>query len=219
MNIKWIKAVMVVVVTQLTLTTQYEISVCAVCEALDLNIQDVGGSSFKACEPDLCLKSGKMELFLRETRSMIGNSTLNVIKDDPSFLELALHDSDAMRQMLVYSFLGRHLAEQQGVKDVTMSTVFLYEYDVQRQTLVLRRPLCAYQRQVYTTLLVLTTVILLAGVALRAREKTLEAEHADTTPSAPPHNSNDAMGSYSQAPQWRMPIGSSVRYRTLPQNA
>ena len=214
MNIKWINAVMIVVVTQLTLTTQYEISVCAVCEALDLNIQDVGGSSFKACEPELCLKSGKMELFLRETRSMIGNSTLNVIKDDPSFLKLALHDSDAMRQMLVYSFLGRHLAEQHGAADVTMGTIFLYEYDVQRQTLVLRRPLCAYQRQVYTTLLVLTTVILLAGVALRAREKTLEAENADTGPSAP------QLGDlHSRAPQWRMPIGSGIRYRTLPQNA
>ena len=121
--------------------------------------------------------------------------------------------------MLVYSFLGRHLAEQHGVNDVTMSTVFLYEYDVQRQTLVLRRPLCTYQRQVYTTLLVLTTVILLAGVALRAREKSLEAEDADTKPSAPPYDSNYPMGSYSQAPQWRMPIGSGVRYRTLPQNA
>ena len=217
MNIKWIKAVMIVVAMQLTLTTQYEISVCAVCEALDLNIQDVGGSSFKACEPELCLKSGKMELFLRETRSMIGNSTLNVIKDDPSFLKLALHDSDAMREMLVYSFLGRHLAEQHGAADVTMSTIFLYEYDVQRQTLVLRRPLCAYQRQVYTTLLVLTTVILLAGVALRAREKSLEAEHADTGASASPYHTQQ--GSASQAPQWRMPIGSGVRYRTLPQNA
>ena len=213
MNIKWIKAVMVVVVTQLTLTTQYEISVCAVCEALDLNIQDVGGSSFKACEPDLCLKSGKMELFLRETRSMIGNSTLNVINDDPSFLKLALHDSDAMRQILVYSFLGRHLAEQHGAVDITMGTIFLYEYDVQRQTLVLRRPLCVYQRQVYTTLLVLTTVILLAGVALRAREKALEAEE-DTKQSAP--QLEDLHGG---APQWRMPIGSGVRYRTLPQNA
>ena len=219
MNIKWIKAVMIVVAMQLTLTTQYEISVCAVCEALDLNIQDVGGSSFKACEPELCLKSGKMELFLRETRSMIGNSTLNVIKDDPSFLKLALHDSDAMREMLVYSFLGRHLAEQHGAADVTMGTIFLYEYDVQRQTLVLRRPLCAYQRQVYTTLLVLTTVILLAGVALRAREKALEAEAADTKFSALPYDSSHQMGSASQAPQWRMPIGSGVRYRTLPQNA
>ena len=219
MKIKWIKAVIIVVFTQLTLTTQYEISVCAVCEALDLNIQDVGGSSLKTCDPDLCLKSGKMQLFLRETRSMIGNSTLNIIENDPSFLELALHDSNAMRQMLVYSFLGRHLAEQHGVKDVTMSTVFLYEYDVQRQTLVLRRPLCTYQRQVYTTLLVLTTVILLAGVALRAREKALEAEDADTTPSAPPYEASHVSGMHSQAPQWRMPIGSGVRYRTLPQNA
>ena len=116
-------------------------------------------------------------------------------------------------------FTSRHLAEQHGVVHVTTSTVFLYEYDVQRQTLVLRRPLCTYQRQVYTTLLVLTTVILLAGVALRAREKALEAEDADTKPSAPPYDSNHPMGSYSQAPQWRMPIGSGVRYRTLPQNA
>ena len=83
MKIKWIKAIMIVVVTQLTLTTQYEISVCAFCESLDLNIQDVGGSSSNACDPDLCLKSGKMALFLRETRSMIGNSTLNIIEDDP----------------------------------------------------------------------------------------------------------------------------------------
>jgi hypothetical protein len=198
------------------LAARHEISICNVCEMLDASIQNVGGSEAGACVPDVCMKSGKMELFLREAGGMLGNSTLERRGADPSLLALNWTDTDVVTNVLVYALLGRHLIEQHQAQDVTTGTVFLYEYDVQRQTLVLRRPLCAYQRQVYSTLLVLTTVILLAGVALRAHEKMREAEEKSAVPLTEPAHQ------LAEAPQWRIPIGSmgsGVRYRSLPQHA
>ena len=186
---------------------------------LDASIRNVGGSEAGACVPDVCMKSGKMELFLREARGMLGDSTLERRGADPSLLALNWTDTDVVTNVLVYALLGRHLIEQHQAQDVTAGTVFLYEYDVQRQTLVLRRPLCAYQRQVYSTLLVLTTVILLAGVALRAHEKMREAEEKSAVPVAHPA---PGIVDTIEAPQWRIPIGSmgsGVRYRSLPQHA
>jgi len=159
-----------------------------------------------------------MRLFLRETRSMFVNSTLEADGDD---LWVDLHDADVLNDLLVFSLLGRHLAEEVGATDVTRGTVFLYEYDIQKQTMVLRRPLCVYQRDIYGVLLVLTTVILLAGVALRVNEKRRESAGVPMVWSAT--KQNGLFGSTSDAGEasftLRLPGSTGVRYRALPQQA
>lgn len=151
---------------------------CVVCNALDKFVDNVGGSPSTSCSPKECLASGKLQMFQHASNAMLSSSFITVSHDQVS--TSALTDAQTA-QLLVLSMLGQHLIHTSKDDDLMRGSIYYFEYDVQHQTFKVIRPLCTFQKNVYTALLILSVVVIVVGISFRMIEKN---SNADIMPAA-----------------------------------
>lgn len=137
-------------------------SVCSICNTLDRLILDVGVSKTPAqCHASECALRGKFRLFVRE----IGHMSVDAAASND-----AVHVSmseEALSQVLVYAMIGRHFTAAKTKRDSLDWNVAELHYDVNTQTISVSRPMCVFEKSVYSILLVSSVVIVLTSMVLR----------------------------------------------------
>ena len=146
---------------------------CVVCNALDKFVDNVGGSPSSSCSPRECLASGKLQMFQHASNALLSSSFITVRDDMVSTSSLT---DEQTAQLLVLSMLGQHLIHTTEDDDLMRGSIYYFEYDVQHQTFKVIRPLCTFQKNVYTTLLILSVVVIVVGISFRMIEKNSNAE-------------------------------------------
>jgi hypothetical protein len=155
---------------------------CVVCDALDKFVDNVGGNPSTSCSPKECLSSGKLQMFQRASNSMHSHSFVT-IREGVVFTSSLTDEQTA--QLLVLSMLGQHLIHTVSDDEMIRGGIFYFEYDVQHQTFQIIKPLCTFQKNVYTALLILSVVVIVVGISFRMIEKK-EGAHAETTNESKP---------------------------------
>lgn len=137
----------------------FEVRVCDLCQKFSSMIQDIGVDeySFQPCDVDKCLKSSKFLLTTQELKMAFSDVDVN-----EGNLTIRGARSDQMSEILVYSILGRNIVEASEDN----AAVYFFEYDVAKKVLRLKQPLCSFEKQIYSILLILTVVIILAALSM-----------------------------------------------------
>ena len=133
-----------------------------------------------------------MQQFMRNANKWFAR---NFITLDTGRVSIASTNDEDFAQILTFAMLGAHLIKTVQDKDIFRENVYYFEYDVQKQTLITRKPLCAFQQSIYSALLVLSVVVILIGLSLQMiKENSMkEGQHEDGSTinqrSQPSHNS------------------------------
>ena len=192
-------------VTSLQNTT---LEACTICNSLDRFISDVGGRSQDTCKNYECLRSGKMQQFIRNANKWFAR---DFISADTDAVYVASTNDEDFAQILTFAMLGAHLIKTVQDKDIFRENVYYFEYDVQKQTLITRKPLCAFQQSIYSALLVLSVVVILIGLSLQMikENSTKDGQHQDgSTIDSTSQPSNNSIA-------FRSSVSPQVRYRLL----
>lgn len=200
--------IVVLSVKQVTSLQNTTLEACTICHSLDRFIADVGGRSQDTCENSQCLRSGKMQQFMRNANKWFAQ---NFISADTDRVYVARTNDEDFAQILTFAMLGAHLIKTVQDKDIFRENVYYFEYDIQKQTLITRKPLCAFQQSIYSALLVLSVVVILIGLSLQMiKENSLtESQHQDGS------TSNQASHPPNNSIAFRSSMSSQVRYRLL----
>ena len=161
-------------------SSTFEIELCDFCKALDIYIPDVGGtktttSASGVCDVGKCIKSTKFALALNASKTM-----RNHIEVDHEAQKLLIETSTSMREarLLVFEFLGRQVVSDFGSllnealsndRLVDMPAIFIY--NALSGMLEIQYPSCRYEKSIYSTLLVVSVVIILLGIVLQFLQK------------------------------------------------
>ena len=158
----------------------FEIELCDFCKALDTYIPDVGGtktttSASGACDVSKCIQSTKFELALNASKTMRHSIEVN---EDAK--KLIVETSTSMReaQLLVFEFLGRQVVSDFGSllnealsSEGLVDMPAIFTYNALSGLLEIQYPSCRYEKSIYSTLLVVSVVIILLGIVLQFLQK------------------------------------------------
>ena len=158
----------------------FEIELCDFCKALDTYIPDVGGtktttSASGACDVSKCIQSTKFELALNASKTMRHSIEVN---EDAK--KLIIETSTSMReaQLLVFEFLGRQVVSDFGSllnealsSEGLVDMPAIFTYNALSGLLEIQYPSCRYEKSIYSTLLVVSVVIILLGIVLQFLQK------------------------------------------------
>lgn len=135
------------------------VPVCILCQSFATNIQDIGVNEYKFanCQPQECMRSGKFNLMHQEIKSLFDET--EIINDE---MHIQTSKNESWAEMFTYNIIGKTLMHQ----DNNQKDVLYYQYDVAKQILVTKYPMCVFEKQIYTMLLVITIVIILAALTI-----------------------------------------------------
>jgi len=163
-----------------TAQSTFEIELCDFCKALDTYIPDVGGtktttSASGACDVSKCIQSTKFELALNASKTMRHSIEVNGVAE-----KLIVETSTSMReaQLLVFEFLGRQVVSDFGSllnealsSEGLVDMPAIFTYNALSGLLEIQYPSCRYEKSIYSTLLVVSVVIILLGIVLQFLQK------------------------------------------------
>lgn len=158
----------------------FEIDLCDFCKALDTYIPDVGGtktttSASGACDVSKCVQSTKFALALNASKTM-----RHAIEVDEATSKLVIETSTSMREarLLVFEFLGRQVVSEFGSllsealsSEGLVDMPAIFTYNALSGMLEIQYPSCRYEKSIYSTLLVVSVVIILLGIVLQFLQK------------------------------------------------
>ena len=138
----------------------FSVDVCALCKSFGQTFKDEGvnGQNFADCSLDECLKSSKFNLILHEMRTMFNEVTVS-----GSLVNVSNIDHNQMAEFVIHNIIGKQFVETEHDKEGP----FYFRYDLSKSKLVLNFPLCTFEKQIYSVLLILTVITLLAALALK----------------------------------------------------
>lgn len=200
--------IVVLCVKQVTSLQNTTLEPCTICNSLDRFISDVGGRSQDTCQNNQCLKSGKMQQFMRNANKWFAKNFISV---DTDRVYVASTNDEDFAQVLTFAMLGAHLVKTVQDKDIFRESVYYFEYDVQKQTLITRKPLCAFQQSIYSALLVLSVVVILIGLSLQMIKENSQKDgqhHDGNTIDQASQPANNSIA-------FRSSMSPHVRYRLL----
>ena len=157
------------------------IPVCLLCQAFSHSVHDLGVNEyfFSECSATACLKSGKFDLITSNLRQSFDKVYVN---RDTNNLELHNIDSSKWANILVHSILGKSTLQLQGDDKAPL----FFQYDVYKQTLLAHYPLCVFEKQIYSILLILTVLIILAALTTAViNQRKLELNYASVPTEEP----------------------------------
>lgn len=163
-----------------TAQSTFEIELCDFCKALDTYIPDVGGtktttSASGGCDVSKCIQSTKFALALNASKTMRHSIEVNGDAE-----KLIVETSTSMReaQLLVFEFLGRQVVSDFGSllsealsSEGLVDMPAIFTYNALSGMLEIQYPSCRYEKSIYSTLLVVSVVIILLGIVLQFLQK------------------------------------------------
>ena len=161
-------------------SSNFEIDLCDFCKALDTYIPDIGGtktttSASGACDVSKCIQSTKFALALNASKTMRNSIEVN---EDTSKLEIETSTSVREARLLVYEFLGRQVVSEFGSllsealsSEGLVDMPAIFTYNALSGMLEIQYPSCRYEKSIYSTLLVVSVVIILLGIVLQFLQK------------------------------------------------
>ena len=138
-----------------------QVRVCDLCESLDDTILDIG-TSVKNAECDFldCLRRNKLNILLDQVDLFSKNFTK---QNEDVYFHI---DSTHAAKLFVYAFIGRQFVEVDSSK--TLNNVGeIVRYDIQKQKIIKEKPICAFEKQIYSLLLIITVVTILISYAMQ----------------------------------------------------
>lgn len=117
----------------------------------------------KTCSPDTCVKLGLIKRFVQETNSVLKNQShhINIERED---LRLpTITDADEQRQMLVWAFIGRWIADD---ADINTAHADLLEYNNALNTINFQKQACEFQKPFYVVMLTCCLLIIISFTIL-----------------------------------------------------
>lgn len=158
-------------------TLETNVSACALCKTLDRYISDVGVKNVETgCHVTECLARGKVQLFVNEM-GLVASSC----EKSKHGVSLTIDDKQ-LAQLLVYAIIGRHFTNEESHEDSLNWNVAQLQYNVNTQKISVSRPMCVFEKGVYSILLVLSVIIVLTSIVLRRLKKYEEIASHDPAP-------------------------------------
>ena len=151
------------------------IPVCALCVEFSKLVEDVGVGeySFTNCNNEQCVKSGKFAVVWQN----LVQSFEDISKDDKHVI-IRTTDPNVWSKIFVHNIIGKTFI---GTQEDNSGTQY-FQYDVAKRTLISKFPLCVFEKQVYSILLVLTIIIILAALTsnvINHKQKEIEYQKLD----------------------------------------
>ena len=139
----------------------FGIDACALCKSFGYIFEDEGvnGQNFADCHLDQCLKSSKFRLIVDEMRTMFDKVEVN----SGPLVNVSNIDNDQLAKFVILNIIGKQIVETEHDNEGP----FYFRYDLSKSKLVLNFPLCKFEKQIYSVLLILTVITLLAALALK----------------------------------------------------
>lgn len=140
------------------------VDVCDICRVMDLYIQNIGVDQYisNTCVADTCMKSNKFKMLYEQISVIFSDVTL-----ENSQL-LVRPNSDELSGALILSILGKFLVLPKKLDSHTFQNIiYNFQYDIATSTLDIKQPLCTFEKDIYSSLLILTVVVILFVLTLR----------------------------------------------------
>lgn len=161
----------------ITEALETNVSACVLCSTLDRYISDVGiANTDTKCHETECLARGKVQLFVNEMGQIASSC-----EKSTHGVSLTIDDKQ-LAQLLVYAIIGRHFTNEESHEDSLDWNVAQLQYNVNTQKISVSRPMCVFEKGVYSILLVLSVIIVLTSIVLRRLKKYEEIALHDPTP-------------------------------------
>jgi hypothetical protein len=129
-----------------------------------------------------CLSYNMIKTFVRHTRSMLDPQQKlaggGVTTTDNSLVFSLSNETLDVVSMTIFAFMGRSVATDSSMSDVTKWV----SYDIRRDEFFLQDSACEINKDVYTTLLLASIVILVFFIGVQVRRD--DAEKPPTDPAA-----------------------------------
>ena len=142
-------------------TVKLQVRICDLCLILDDTIQDVGTSTKnQKCDFSDCLRRNKLNILLDQVDLFSKNFTK---QNEDVYFHM---DSNHVAKLFVYAFIARQFIE------IDSSNTFdnlgeIVRYDIQKQKIIKEKPICAFEKQIYSLLLIITVVTILISYAMQ----------------------------------------------------
>lgn len=150
-----------------------QVRVCDLCEILDDTIQDVGTSvKNEKCYFSDCLKRNKLNILLDQSDLFSNNFTK---QNEDVFFHM---NSNHVAKLFVYAFIARQFIEIDSSKTFD-NLGEIIRYDIQKQTIIKKKPVCAFEKQIYSLLLIITVVTILISYAMQIVKQNKTSTHRD----------------------------------------
>jgi hypothetical protein len=173
-----------------------EVECCDVLQAIHTFLVDkpTDRISLDACRRSArgCLSYNLIKTFVKHTRSMLDPQQKlpdsGVATSDNSLVFSLSNETLDVVSMTVFAFMGRSIATDSSMSEATRWV----SYDIHRDEFYLEDSACEINRDVYTTLLLASIVILVFFIAVQVQRDDTEKQHkeadspADSAAPAPP---------------------------------
>jgi hypothetical protein len=131
-----------------------------------------------------CLSYNMIKTFVRHTRSMLDPQQKlaggGVTTTDNSLVFSLSNETLDVVSMTIFAFMGRSVATDSSMSDVTKWV----SYDIRRDEFFLQDSACEINRDVYTTLLLASIVILVFFIGVQVRRDDAEKPPSEPAPAA-----------------------------------
>jgi len=140
---------------------------CVLWETISQYIQTHSGIDRSACEPLECIRTGQVEIFVRQTNAVLAAK----MYFEGSTLVVPVPGAVEMQRILVWAFMGRHFTStlQEHVQGD-----YFFEFNIASRTMALRKIQCEFERPVYVSMIVITIVVLIFIMASRLLRTAVE---------------------------------------------
>ena len=117
----------------------------------------------KTCSPHTCVKLGLVKRFVQETNSVLKNHSHHISMDGVDLRLPTITDADEQRQMLVWAFIGRWIADD---ADINTAHADLLEYNNALNTIHFQKQACEFQKPFYIVMLTCCLLIIISFTIL-----------------------------------------------------
>lgn len=117
----------------------------------------------KTCSPHTCVELGLVKRFVQETNSVIKNQSHHISMDGADLRLPTITDADEQRQMLVWAFIGRWIADD---ADINTAHADLLEYNNALNTIHFQKQACEFQKPFYVVMLTCCLLIIISYTIL-----------------------------------------------------
>lgn len=159
-------------------TELFSIECCEMLKVLTIFMVPSTGDKVDECKPHECWTLKLVQLFVNHTKSMLHRtdsvtSVANQPVETVRISKLKTHIeiirsvfSDNAQEVLVFAFLGRTVAIEQGLRDEYKSL----EYNILTDTLSVRDSACSIDKTIYSTMVVASIALLVFFIATQVVE-------------------------------------------------
>ena len=117
----------------------------------------------KTCSPHTCVELGLVKRFVQETNSVIKNHSHHISMHGADLRLPTITDADEQRQMLVWAFIGRWIADD---ADINTAHADLLEYNNALNTIHFQKQACEFQKPFYVVMLTCCLLIIISYTIL-----------------------------------------------------